>query len=65
MFEHSFWCKKCEGMASPRRVRTARRPRVSLSGTQVREMLRGGERPPIEFSRPEVAHILIDAMREA
>jgi ATP sulfurylase len=26
-------------------------------------MLRGGERPPIEFSRPEVADILIEAMR--
>jgi len=27
-------------------------------------MLRAGERPPAEFSRPEVADILIDAMRE-
>jgi sulfate adenylyltransferase len=31
----------------------------------VREMLRNGERPPQEFSRPEVADILIEAMREA
>lgn len=62
-FENSFWCKKTGGMATAKTSSSGSADQVNLSGTQVREMLAAGKVPPAEFTRPEVAKILIESMK--
>jgi sulfate adenylyltransferase len=62
-FEHAFYCTRTKQMATTKTSPSKPEERIHLSGTKVREMLRRGESPPPEFSRPEVAAELTRAMR--
>ncbi len=58
-FEHAAFSKKAQGMVSGKTFPKLEGDQIFLSGTKVRDMLAAGERPPGEFTRPEVADILI------
>ena len=64
-FEHAFYCMACGSMASERTCPHGASERVFLSGTKVRELISSGEVPPAEFTRPEVAQVLIDSLRSS
>ena len=64
-FEHAFYCTRNQSMATAKTSPSSEQERIHLSGTKVRELLRSGKTPPPEFSRPEVAQILIASMRES
>ena len=62
-FEHAFYCTRTQAMATTKTSPSLPEERIHLSGTKVRELLRRGESPPPEFSRPEVAAQLAKAMQ--
>jgi len=59
-FDNAFWCRRCTSMATLKTCPHREEEHFSLSGTKVRELLASGEIPPPEFTRPEIADILIE-----
>lgn len=62
-FEHAFYCRQCATYGSRRSCPHTSPNHVHLSGTKLRQLLSRGEMPPAEFSRPEVARILMQVYR--
>jgi len=62
-FDHAFYCRRCGNMATTKTCPHGAANHVILSGTKVREMLAAGELPPAEFTRAEVAQILVESVR--
>lgn len=54
----TFFCNKCDGMATAKTCPHDKSEQVQISGTKQREMLVNGEDIPTEFSRPEVISVL-------
>lgn len=63
-FENAFYSQVTGQMATAKTAPGGPETQVNLSGTKVRELLSQGQLPPPEFSRPEVATILIGAMKK-
>jgi sulfate adenylyltransferase len=54
----TFWCYRCEGIATGRTCPHEDSDRLLVSGTKLRKWLSEGDPVPAEFSRPEVLEIL-------
>ena len=63
-FEHSFFCHGCGGMATAKTCPHGNDQHVFLSGTKVRQLLEAGEAPPAEFTRSEVAEVLLSSVKD-
>ena len=61
-FENAFYCRRCQGMATSKTCPHPMEQKISLSGTQVRNLLERGDTPPEEFTRPEVAQVLVKTL---
>ena len=62
-FDFVHYCRACDGMASDKTCPHSSDQHVHLTGKALRQMLSEGHAPPREFTRPEVAEILVAAAR--
>jgi sulfate adenylyltransferase len=63
MFDHAYYSPTVGGMGTDKTLPEGAQ-KITLSGTKVRQMLLDGVTPPPEWTRPEVAQVLINAMKK-
>jgi len=63
-FEHAFYCTKCQAVTTRKTCPHDEQHHLFLSGTQVRQMLEQGIPLPKEFTRPEVARVLLKGVKQ-
>jgi len=61
-FDSTYYCYRCQSMASSKTCPHGEEHHLSLTGTKVRSMLSRGEKPAPEFSRPEVVEVLLEGL---
>ena len=54
----TFYCHRCDGMATGKTCPHGEEDRLNISGTRLREMFANRETIPAEFSRPEAVEVL-------
>ncbi len=62
-FDHAYYSPTVGGMGTAKTL-PDNAEKLTLSGTKVRQMLLDGQIPPEEFTRPEIAKVLIDVMQK-
>jgi sulfate adenylyltransferase len=62
-FDHAYYSPTVGGMGTAKTL-PENAEKLTLSGTKVRQMLLDGQIPPEEFTRPEIAKVLIDVMQK-
>ena len=55
----SFYCRKCGGMVNAKICPHGEDSRIRISGTQLREIIKKGEKPVEEVMRPEVTEAVL------
>lgn len=59
-FEHAFYCKVCKEIVTSKTCPHSKDHHLHLSGTKVRMMIKEKKMLPLEFSRKEVADVLLN-----
>ncbi len=59
-----YFCGACGHIVTEKSCPHGEKHVVHVSGTEVRDRLRRGERPPVEYMRPEIAEVLLGMQRE-